>query len=94
MRAKRVTSLGCDIPTRAHAQDSLQNDVVEQMSTVGCLYNLFGQRHGYECHSSIYVAGDAGSAGHPPTLLAGPRARCVVAALADCVGRGGLPCGG
>ena len=48
-------SLGCDIHTHAHAQDSLHNHFAEQMSTVGSLYNSFGQGYGYEYHSSVPV---------------------------------------
>ena len=60
--------VGCDIHTHAHAQDSLCNIFVEQMSAVGHLYNFFGQGYGYEYHSSGRPLHDVLRAG-PPTQI-------------------------
>ena len=46
-------SLGCDVHTHAHVQDSLQNMLVEEMGTVGSLQNSFWQGYGHEYHSSL-----------------------------------------
>ena len=50
--SQTFSDISCDIHTDAHAQDSLYNEYVEEMGTVGCLSTILLQGHGYEFTSS------------------------------------------